>query len=345
MPAPPPDRGSSPLDSIEQDKGLIGVSNLAVEEMLLEQQVESIADHDLAAQGVDPSGVVNKKLGLAFWIAAGWIGLLTVGALLTWLAPDLVPIADPIEQPRGTDAVAEVSLPPLSTRLDGSLAVLGTDHLGRDQLSRILYGAQVSLAVGFASVLLGLLIGGTIGLVAGYFRKFIDSSLMAAMDILLAFPALLLALAIVAIRGKGVDNAIIALTVVAIPTIARLMRANTLVFSQREFVVASRTLGASHLRVIGREVLPNVLLTILPFIPLGIAVAIAAEGALAYLGQSVEIPQPSWGGMIAEGRPELDNGNWWVPMIPCFVLVLTLVCLNIIGDSTRKFFSVKEGTL
>jgi len=345
MPAPPPDMGTNPLNPLEQDKGIVGVGNLAAEEMLLGTQTDTIILEELESEGVDPSGVVKRKLGLAFWIAAGWIALLAIGAILTWVAPGLLPLADPIEQPRGIDAVAEVSLPPLSTRIDGTLAVLGTDNLGRDQLSRIIYGAQVSLTVGFFSVFFGLVIGGTIGLVAGYFRKFTDSSLMAAMDILLAFPALLLALAIVAIRGKGVVNAMIALTIVAVPTLARLIRANTLVFSQREFVVASRTLGASHLRVIGREVLPNVLLTILPFIPLGIAVAIAAEGALAYLGQSVEIPQPSWGGMIAQGRPELDSGNWWVPMIPCFVLVLTLVCLNIVGDSIRKYFNVKEGTL
>ena len=148
-----------------------------------------------------------------------------------------------------------------------------------------------------------------------------------------------------AIRGKGMVNALIALTVVAIPTIARLTRANTLVFAQREFVVAARTLGASHLRVVTKEIMPNVFLALLPFIPLGIAVAIAAEGALAYLGQSVELPDPSWGAMISEGRPQLDEGNWWVPMVPIAFLVVTLVSLNLIGDRLREYFGIKEGAL
>ena len=348
MPVPPPDRSTTPLDPLEQDKGMIGVGNLAAEEGYLAGEDADLLIRELESEEdlADGAGAAAKrKLGLAFWIAVGFLAVLTLMALL---APVLAPddnsgvLPSPYEQPRGLNATAEMSLPPLSTRLDGSLAVLGTDSLGRDQLSRIMWGARVSLGVGFASVGLGLLIGGVIGLTAGYFRGPLDSFFMAGIDILLAFPALLLALSIVAIRGKGPTNAIIALTIVSIPTIARLVRANTLVFSQREFVVAARTLGASNGRVMGREVLPNVSVALLPFIPLGIAVAIAAEGALAYLGQSVEIPEASWGAMIAEGRPQLDQGNWWVPMVPIAFLVITLVSLNLIGDRLREYFSIKE---
>lgn len=351
MPEPTPDhRSATSLNPLEQDKGLIGVSSLAAEEGLLDAQDARILLHDLELEG-DPeaAGVAaKKKLGIPFWIATGWIILLVLMALAApVLAPEdgSGPLPSPYDQPRGLNATAEMSLPPLSTRLDGSVAILGTDHLGRDQLSRVMWGARVSLTVGFASIALGMAIGGTIGLTAGYFRGSLDSVFMSGMDILLAFPALLLALSIVAIRGKGVQNAVIALTIVSIPTIARLVRANTLVFSQREFVVASRTLGASHLRVMGREVLPNVTLALLPFIPLGAAVAIAAEGALAYLGQSVEIPQASWGAMISEGRPELDVGNWWVPGVPITFLVITLIMLNLIGDRLREYYSLKEGGL
>ena len=338
MPVPPPDRSTTPLDPLEQDKGMIGVGNLAAEEGYLAGEDADLLIRELESEEDLADGAwsaAKRKLGLAFWIAVGFLAVLT---------PDdnsgVLP--SPYEQPRGLNATAEMSLPPLSTRLDGSLAVLGTDSLGRDQLSRIMWGARVSLGVGFASVGLGLLIGGVIGLTAGYFRGPLDSFFMAGMDILLAFPALLLALSIVAIRGKGPTNAIIALTIVSIPTIARLVRANTLVFSQREFVVAARTLGASNGRVMGREVLPNVSVALLPFIPLGIAVSIAAEGALAYLGQSAEIPEASWGAMIAEGRPQLDQGNWWVPMVPIAFLVITLVSLNLIGDRLREYFSIKE---
>lgn len=351
MPDPTPDhRDAWSLDPLEQDKGLIGVGNLAAEEALLSRQDADILLHELEAEGdlAGADGVAKRKLGIPFWIALGWVVLLSLGALL---APVLAPVdgsgvlPSPNEQPRGLNATAEMSLPPFSTRLDGSVAILGTDHLGRDQLARVMHGARVSLTVGLASLVLGMAIGGTIGLAAGYFRGGIDSLAMSAMDILLAFPALLLALTIVAIRGKGVPNAVIALTIVGIPTIARLVRANTLVFSQREFVVASRTLGASHLRVMGREVLPNVSLVLVPFLPLAIAIAIAAEGALAYLGQSVEIPQASWGNMIGEGRPELDVGNWWVPGVPIFFLVVTLIMLNLIGDRLRQYYSLKEAAL
>lgn len=327
MPAPPPDRDRDPL---------LGVSNLAAEtDVLVAEEAHLDGEDDVGERSA------KRKLGVAFWIAAGLVALLALSALLA----DVLPLANPDEQPRGADARSEQSLPPFSLRVDGEFSVLGTDSLGRDQLSRIVHGSRVALSVGFGSILIGSIIGGTLGLASGYFRRGLDASMMAAMDIMLAFPALLLALVIVAIRGKGPVNATIALTIVAIPTIARLVRANTMVFAQREFVLAARTLGASHLRVITKELLPNVMLALLPFIPLAAAVAIAAEGALAYLGQSVNPPQASLGGMIQEGRPELERGNWWVPGVPIFVLVVVLVSLNFVGDRLREYFSIKETVL
>lgn len=342
MPAPPlePRRNDPGRD----DDALMAVGNLAAQTDVLISEEMAIDEPAREAEGA-PLGEEEtgrkRRLGVVFWIAVGWLVLLALAALLA----DVLPLEDPLQQPRGAALRQEKNLPPLSTRLDGSMALLGTDSLGRDLLSRTIHGARVSLVVGFASMFFGTLIGSTIGLTAGYFRKGLDAVSMAAMDILLAFPALLLALSIVAIRGKGPMNATIALTIVAVPTIARLTRANTLAFAQREFVVAARTLGASNLRVITREILPNVGLALLPFIPLGIAVAITAEGALAYLGQSVELPEPSLGGMISEGRANLIDGQWWVPMVPISFLVLTLVSLNFIGDRLREFFGIKEGAL
>lgn len=346
MPAPPPDRpdlsGPEPAPLGDRD-ALMGVSSLAAEVGMIEEEHARNIGEQLAAAG-DPAsvvGVAKRKLGKPFWFAFGIIAVL---ALLATFA-DFLPLPDPNEQPRGTSARLEQNLPPFSYRVDGSMAVLGTDSLGRDQLSRVIYGSRVALGVGFASIAIGMVIGGAIGLASGYFRKGLDTATMATMDVLLAFPALLLALVIVAIRGKGPVNSTIALTVVAIPTIARLTRANTLAFAQREFVLAARTLGASHLRVITKELLPNVFLALLPFIPLAIAVAIAAEGALAYLGQSVDPPQASLGGMISQGQPQLEQGKWWVPGVPIVVLVMVLISLNLIGDRVREFFSIRESAL
>ena len=342
MPVLPPNSGPEP-GPLGDREALMGVNNLAAEVGVIEQEHASIIGSELKAQG-DPeaaAALAKRKLGMPFWIAIGFIGLIAFLAIFA----DWLPLADPNEQPRGANARLEQSLPPFSYRVDGSMAVLGTDSLGRDQLARVIFGSRVALVVGFASITIGVLIGGSLGLISGYFRRGVDTATMASMDVLLAFPALLLALVIVAIRGKGVVNSTIALTVVAIPTIARLVRANTLTFSQREFVLAARTLGASHLRVITKELLPNVFLAILPFIPLAIAVAIAAEGALAYLGQSVEPPQASLGGMISQGQPQLEQGKWWVPGVPIFVLVLLLISLNLLGDRLREYFSIKESSL
>lgn len=343
MPVQPPDNRGPEPGPLGDRNALMGVSSLAAEVGYIEQEHAELIGSQLAAEG-DPASaqaLAKRKLGKVFWIATGLIGLLALAAIFA----DYLPIASPTEQPRGASARLEQSLPPLSYRVDGQLVVLGTDSLGRDQLARVIYGSRVALGVGFASIAIGLLIGGALGLTSGYFRRAYDSTTMAAMDILLAFPALLLALVIVAIRGKGPVNSTIALTVVAIPTIARLVRANTMVFSQREFVLASRTLGASHLRIITKELLPNVFLALLPFIPLAIAVAIAAEGALAYLGQSVNPPQASLGGMISEGQPQLEQGKWWVPGVPIVVLVMVLISLNLIGDRLREYFSIKESAL
>lgn len=343
MPVQPPDNRGPEPGPLGDRNALMGVNSLAAEVSLIEQEHAELIGSQLAAEG-DPASaqaLAKRKLGKVFWAATGLIALLALAAIFA----DYLPIASPTEQPRGTSARLEQSLPPLSYRVDGQLAVLGTDSLGRDQLARVIYGSRVALGVGFASVAIGLLIGGAIGITSGYFRRGFDSATMATMDILLAFPALLLALVIVAIRGKGPVNSTIALTVVAIPTIARLVRANTMVFAQREFVLASRTLGASHLRVITKELLPNVFLALLPFIPLAIAVAIAAEGALAYLGQSVNPPQASLGGMISEGQPQLEQGKWWVPGVPIVVLVMVLVSLNLLGDRLREYFSIKESAL
>jgi peptide/nickel transport system permease protein len=250
-------------------------------------------------------------------------------------------------------SVTAKNLPPFST-FGGEFYPLGTDTLGRDMLSRIIWGAQVSLEVGFGSILLGLLIGAPIGILAGYFknqfRGAVDVGLMSIMYVLLAFPPLLLSLLVITFteqrfNGRQTWVIVVAIGIVAIPPIALLVRAATLSFTQREFVLAARTIGASHLRVIVKEVFPNVILPIVSFAIIGVAIAVTAEGALAFLGLSVQPPTPTWGGMINEGRSAFDNKDYWPALTPCIVMFLTILCLNLTGDRMREYFDVKEGAL
>jgi peptide/nickel transport system permease protein len=302
----------------------------------LATEITEIADGDVQVleqlHAIDPDqvaadDVVKKRLGPLFWIAVSWVGFV---ALLAILAPWL-PIPD-----------YKQIFPGASRQAPSADHWLGTDVLGRDILSRLIWGARVSLTVGVASVAFGVLFGGSIGVISGYFRGRTESVLMWAMDVLLAFPALLLALSIVAFTGsREIYMVVLAIGIVAIAPIARLVRAATLVHSQREYVTAARALGAGNARIIWKEVLPNVMLPVLSFAIIGVAVAIVAEGGLAFLGLSVAPPQPTWGGMINDGRQALENEPY-ISLIPCAVMFLTVLALNLAGDRVREYLDVKE---
>jgi len=309
-------------------------------------RVEQIADGQVAELEIlhtlDPdqvSGVVKKRLGLTFWLATSWIIFISGVAILA----GVLPFKDPNYQ----------NYTALKQGPSGQYW-LGTDDLGRDMLSRLAHGATVSLTVGVTAILLGLIVGGTVGLLAGYFKGRFETIAMGAMDVLLAYPALLLALAIITFTegrhflwftlGHSLVTIAFAIGIVSIAPIARLVRASTLVFTEREFVLASRTLGASNWRILRKEILPNVILPVLSFAIIGVAVAIVAEGGLAFLGLSVAPPQATWGTMINEGKGYLAT-NPMISLIPCFVLFLTVLSLNLAGDRVREYFDVKEGAL
>lgn len=329
MPVRSPDNPPEPLptgDAIFAESGDLAteITDIADGDVQVLEQLS-----ELDPDQITPDEVVKKRLGPLFWIAIGWVGLI---ALLAILAPWL-PIADYKETFAGA-----------SREGPSPEHWLGTDILGRDILSRIIWGGRVSLQVGFASVAFGILIGGTLGIIAGYFKGWIESVIMWAMDVVLAFPALLLALAIVAFRGpenRTTTTVILAIGIVAIPPVARLVRAATLVHSQREYVTAARALGAGNGRIIWKEVLPNVMLPVLSFSIIGVAVAIVAEGGLAFLGLSVAPPQPTWGGMINDGRQALETEPY-ISLIPCAVMFLTVLALNLAGDRVREYLDVKE---
>jgi peptide/nickel transport system permease protein len=287
-----------------------------------------------------------KKLGIGFWIAAGWIGTLVVLAVIApYITKDdpseIVGILDDPNAGISSDPVNNDDNMPIGT----AGHPLGTDGLGRDLLSRVIWGGRVSMQVGFAAIAFGLAIGGFIGLTSGFFRGKLETVLMAMMDTLLAFPALILALAIVTFTDKKTVPVItLAIGIVGIPPLARLVRANTLVYSQREFVLAARTLGAKNYRIMWREIVPNVARAAFSFAIIGIAVAIVAEGGLAFVGVSIPPPDPTWGTMINEGRSDLTDAPW-VTMVPATTLFLTVMALNFAGDRLRGYFDVKEGGL
>jgi peptide/nickel transport system permease protein len=188
--------------------------------------------------------------------------------------------------------------------------LLGTDYYGRDILSRLLYGARTSLWIGFVATLSAMLIGAAIGLVAGYYGGWLDMVIMQAMDVLLAFPALILGLIIVAMLGPSMTNLIIAIALGAMPTFARVARAPTLAAREREYVLACRALGYSDARIIVLHILPNILADVLVMGSLWLATAIRVEASLAFIGLGVKPPTPSWGGMIREGFENILDSTW-----------------------------------
>jgi peptide/nickel transport system permease protein len=220
----------------------------------------------------------------------------------------------------------------------------GTDDLGRDILSRVILGASVSLKVGFLSVGLALVVGTLLGLLAGFYAGWTDDVLMRLMDMLFAFPAVLLAIAILAIRGPGTSNTIIAIAIVYVPIFARVTRASVLGVREEVYVRASRSVGASDFRLITRHVLPNAAPPIIVQTSISLAFAVLAEAALSFLGLGTQPPNPSWGLMLAEGRGYIDLA-WWLAFFPGMAIVITVLCFNLLGDGLRDVLDPRQRTL
>ncbi|MDF3308182.1 ABC transporter permease [Rhodococcus sp. T2V] len=212
---------------------------------------------------------------------------------------------------------------------------LGTDRQGLDILSGVIFGARTSLTVGFGAVLMGITIGGILGLLAGYYRGKTDTILNFLNDSLLAFPPLILLLALSSVVQPNVRNVTVALGVLAVPTFFRLARANTMTYSQRNFVLAAKALGATSPRILGREIVPNVLASTIAYAFVVVAVLIVAESSLSFLGLSIQRPEPTWGNMIAAGQTDLAKHPHLV-FVPGVILFLTVLSLNQIGDWAQR---------
>lgn len=264
----------------------------------------------------------------AVYMAAAFLAVLAVVALL---AP-VLPLTDPLRVNMGQRLV-----PPSET------AWMGTDSFGRDQLSRLLWGARISLLVGATAVLLGGFIGCAIGLFAGYVGGTWDSVLMRLMDILLAFPALVLAMAVAAALGADLRNAVLAVALVSVPTYARLLRSVVLRLKSAEFIEASRALGASNMRIALRHLLANAYGPILVQATLGFGQAILAVAGLSFIGLGAQAPTPEWGAMITEGRYYVLSGRWWLTVFPGIAIGLTVLAFNVLGDRFRDAFDPRIG--
>jgi len=287
------------------------------------------------AQAAEPAGVYRKrKLGFWFWASVAWLALLLLSAIFA----DLLPLKDPDETFRG-----------VARSGPSSEHWFGADNIGHDVFSRAIYGARRSLAIAATATTLGLTMGAVVGMISGFYRRSVDSVIQAMINVILAIPGLVLILALISFLAppgeasptKQTFWVIVALSFLVIPTIARVTRAQTMVWGDRDFVMASRTLGARNKRIMVREIFPNIVPTLVSFAFTLLAVLIVLEGALAFFGVG-DVSGVSWGIMIQNGRSQLERSPHMV-LFPALFMFLTIISLNILGDQLRTKFDVREG--
>jgi peptide/nickel transport system permease protein len=276
----------------------------------------------------DARADIRRPLGARLWLSGGWLTLLVLGALLApWIAPH-----DPLAQ----DLFAG-RLPPFWQ--DGAQPgyLLGTDSLGRDVLSRMLYGARLALVVALVAGTLTCLIGATMGLIAGYYRGWADIIISRIVDIWMAFPPVLFAILLIAVLGTGLTSIIVAIVVIDWTRFARVVRAEAMTQGAMDYVASAQVSGRGRFSTMLTEILPNVLPTILALLTLEMGIAVIVEAILSFVNLSISTDSPTWGGMIAEGRTSVHQA-WWVLVFPLIALFLTVLSFSQIGEGLKDRF-------
>ncbi|MET1416522.1 ABC transporter permease [Roseibium sp. HPY-6] len=276
----------------------------------------------------DARGQIRRLPGLRLWLSGGWLLLLVLAAIF---APMISP-HDPLEQ----DLFA-ARLPPFWEQGADPAYLLGTDSLGRDLLSRMLYGARLALTVALVAGTLTCLVGATLGLIAGYYRGWADLVISRLVDIWMAFPPVLFAILLIAVLGTGLTSIIIAIVVIDWTRFSRVVRAEAMSQGAMDYVASAQVAGRTRLGIALAEILPNVLPTIVALLTLEMGIAVIVEAILSFVNLSISTDQPTWGGMIAEGRTSIYQA-WWVLVFPLFALFLTVLSFSQLGEGLKDYF-------
>lgn len=284
---------------------------------------------------------IRRRMLAEFWFYFSKNRGAVVGLVVFTLLV-IVALFAPVLAPHGaaTQYRDALLLPPVWQEGGNSQFLLGTDAVGRDMLSRLIYGARYSLFIGIVVVSIALFGGIIIGLVAGFFRGWVDNVIMRVMDLILAFPSLLLALVLVAVLGPGLTNAMIAIAIVYQPHFARLTRAAVMSEMEREYVTAARVAGAGNLRLMFKTILPNCLAPLIVQATLSFSSAVLDSAALGFLGMGAQPPTPEWGTMLAEAR-EFILRAWWVVTFPGLTILVSVLAINLMGDGLRDALDPK----
>jgi ABC-type dipeptide/oligopeptide/nickel transport system permease subunit len=293
-----------------------------------ENKVELVTLREAAPPAQEEHGALRRLGRLRWGLAAGGVLLLIVASAVfaPWIAP---------HDPLAVNIRHRLAAP---AWMEGGTAAhpLGTDQVGRDLLSRMIFGGRVSIVVGVTAVLLSASIGVLLGLAAGYVGRRTDWTIMTLVNVMLTFPFVLLALAVISVLGPSLVNMIIVLGVAGWPIYARVVRAETMAIREREFVLAGRALGMSHARIVFRQIVPNLVSAIVVIATLQVAQVIILESFLSFLGLGIQPPTPAWGNMLGEGRVYMLN-SWWIATFPGLAIFVTTLVINLMGNALRDW--------